>query len=509
VTSTPFGVFQRDVPLQEEWCGPFSVARQMIAQREEAKRQREEEQETEPSHPLDQAMQELEQEERRKKHPSLLWKSRVTPSPSSFYSKRQKRVDMTVQVPSLFSLCTSFLVDNFEQVEALGNVDTSIRTSIIKELVSHGKLNEQAFTVLAETGMEALEVVDCSEITQDVLTQALERLLPTLRYLVLDQCGRCFGHKAVEMLVSNNSLFALSIGGAYLLSDAEAGRLVMAAARQVTSLEFKACPLLGKEFIKAISETDTLLELALEDQTLSSECLDMLVANKTALQNLKSLSLRRIEGLTDEIVVKMLEICGGTLEHLDLSSNYSLTDVTLSGIRQCSKLRSLNLSGLKLLTPQGLEALFTPISGMAPPPMLRTLDLGNCDHEAVTDEVLHLVTSAATKQRDGSLNQVSYLGGLVHLNVQGSSLLTDEALESVVSTCAATLQGINLSFCPRVTDKGLGYLVDKCFNQLSRVQVWGCAQLTDDFLEGHRRVEDQSLEIAGVWMKKSTSRTIR
>ena len=141
VTSTPFGVHKgataRAEGEVEEWCGPWSVARQMIAKREEAKRQREQEaQEKEESHPLDALMEEHNLELKRKAHPSLSWKGSLpTAAPASIYAKRQKRADVQRgqrRVSSLFQLCVDFVVSNFEHVESLGDVGNDIRVAISK-----------------------------------------------------------------------------------------------------------------------------------------------------------------------------------------------------------------------------------------------------------------------------------------------------------------------------------------------------------------------------------------
>ena len=140
VSSTPFGAhkstFTRDEAEAEEWCGPWSVARQMIAKREEAKRQREEEAQ-ESFHPMDAMMEEHELEQKRKAHPSLSWKSslKAAQAPASTYAKRQKRVDVqrgNRQVPSLFDLCVDFVVSNFDHVEGLGDVGNDIRLAVSK-----------------------------------------------------------------------------------------------------------------------------------------------------------------------------------------------------------------------------------------------------------------------------------------------------------------------------------------------------------------------------------------
>ena len=208
VTSIPFGVLPKKQerncdPTKENWCGPFAVAREMIAAREEARRLREEEQEEEGTpHPLDEAMKEYESEKKRKAHPSLQWKSKLQPvnnnnNNESLYSKRQKRVDTLSSaraVPSLFQICVDFLVKNFEYVEGLGDVDSSIRTSVARALVASGKMNAESFRVLAEVGAEALEIVDCSEISQATLVSALKDLIPSgLRYLLLGSRGALLG----------------------------------------------------------------------------------------------------------------------------------------------------------------------------------------------------------------------------------------------------------------------------------------------------------------------------
>jgi hypothetical protein len=141
VSSTPFGVHKSTVAPADgeidEWCGPWSVARRMIAKREEAKRLREEEAlEQQENHPLDALMEEHNLEQKRKAHPSLSWRGSLPAStPSSTYAKRQKRADVhrgQRRVPSLFQLCVDFVVSNFDYVDKLGDVGNDIRVAIAK-----------------------------------------------------------------------------------------------------------------------------------------------------------------------------------------------------------------------------------------------------------------------------------------------------------------------------------------------------------------------------------------
>ncbi|GAX29180.1 DNA repair protein RAD7 [Fistulifera solaris] len=479
VTSTPFGILTKQKQQQEthEWCGPFSVARQMIAQREEAKRKRlhdeEEEGEYESSHPLDSVRKEFEEEQQKKLHPSLSWKGRPSTSAPG-YAKRRQRATLGKQncFPTLFELCVDFVVQHFEHVESLGDVDSSIRSRIAHALVARGKLNNNSLEALAEKGVETLELIDCSHIAPDHLKRILHDLIPGgLRYLVLDQCGRCFGTAAVQAVVTASRktphLQAVSIGGAYLLNDEAAADLVTALAPTVTSLEFKACPLLGSLFCQALRDSfhsNQLLELTLEDIPLTVDHFDILMSAKTSLRYIRNLSLQRLANLNDDIVEQLLAIMGPTLEGLDLSQDYHLTDRTLGAIREyCPALHSLTLNGLRLLTAEGFEALFTVVENMTEPPMLRRFLVNQCDHEAITDQVVLLAAKASTHHRADVQSHSSggsslLLGGLKHLDVQGSSLVTDEGLEELVRYCAGTLEELNVSFCPKISSKGLGWV---------------------------------------------------
>ena len=500
----------------------------MIVKREEAKRQREEEQEDENkevSHPLDAIMEQVELERKRKAHPSLQWKGKmIAPGQEAgnIYSKRQKRVQAQGKssVPSLFSICVDFLVTHFEHVEALGDIDSTIRREVCNELVAKNKLTGEAFDVIAEVGMEALELIDCAEITQEQLADALKKLLPAgLRFLLLHHSGRCFGPMAIQAICAqpNSELFAISIAGAYLLSDTDTSLLLDATAKHLSSIEFKACPNLRSDFCKAINSnfsstgSGTLLELSLENLKLSKEDL-MSLSDTDAVRNLKSLTLRQIDtAVDDEVVTQLLEKVGSNLEGIDLSFCFQITDASLSAIRSCNvggALRSLQLSGLRHLTEVGLEALFTPvIQGLPSPPMLRKLDVSGCHYEAVSDTVLDLICRASSMKRDsgGEISQhLSSMGGLVYVNVNGSSC-TDISMESLAATAASSLKELNISFTSKVSDKGLGYLVSKASSQLSKIQIWGCAQITDEFLDGHARITDPGLQVIGAWIKKGNT----
>eukprot|EP00804_Cyclotella_cryptica_P023502 CCRYP_012169-RA/>CCRYP_012169-RA protein AED:0.01 eAED:0.01 QI:113/1/1/1/1/1/2/1983/639 len=547
-----------------EWCGPFSIARQMIAAREEAKRLREEQQaEAEnpggkEQHPLDEAMEIVELERQRKENPSMNWISRhnrtadALSGSANYYAKRRKRFHRQKElaglgsntVPSLFQLCINFLVKNFDHVDSLGIVDHSIRRALCENLVAEGKMNGAAFDVLAEMGVETLELIDCAQVTQDQMCEALQSLLPSgLRAILLKHCGRCFGKQAVKTIseIKNEDLdlFAISLSGAYLLKDEDAAKLLASTSRTLSSIELIACPLIGMHFCTALGEHFSssrdaqvpggcLLELSLEDIPLTKEALLSLGAASDSLRKLKSLRLRSIDGLDDEVVSIVLgSIEEGSLEGIDLSNNPNLTDDILSSIRRCNfndNLRSLQLSSLKNLTAIGLEAFFTDIPDLPSPPMLRKLDLSNCSYDEINDTVVTLAAKASSFKRSlkdftsGDIDitsnpeqfdaNVIHSMGLVHCNIAGSSV-SDKTMEILAVCCKSSLEELDVSSCSNISDKGLGYLVSKLGSQFSKVHVWGLAQLTEEFFDGHDRAEDGGLEIVGIWMKKSGGRSVR
>ena len=421
----------------------------------------------------------------------------------------------------MFQLTVNFIVDNFEFVDSVGDVGNEVRLAIAKELVGRNQLDGRALEALVEPEtMETLEVVDCAGIPHDTMASILAKT-PGLRYLLLTHAGRCFGTKAVNALLEKNNeakLYCLSITGAYLLRDEDVARLIEAYQSTLQSIAFEYCPLPGDKFVDAIHNNrrlgENLLELSLQKMKFSTEQLDRLAQSKNALKGIKSLTLNSISGLNDEILQKFLENAP-LLDSLNISYNYSLTDATLSSIRQYSSLRlkTLILDGIKAFTGAALLTLFThPLEGLPPPPKLKILKLASIDHEAVTDDVLKLVTASASSASNDSLRLAGYQGrgsGLVQVDVQGSTLVTDQMLEQLVETSANTLESINVSYCPLISNKGLGYLVSKVGNQLRKIEVWGCAQLTDEFFDGHDRVQDGKLEIIGAWMKKSGTRCLR
>jgi len=371
----------------------------------------------------------------------------------------------------------------------------------------------------------------------------------------LNHAGRCFGPKVVDVIVSCDkpliSLFAISLGGAYLLKDGDAARLVSATAHTLSSIELIACPRIGPEFCKSISGDGglggcaNLLELSLEDIPLTKEHLMLIVGDTSnvsptngcskVLKNLKSISLKQMEAVDDEVISALLGSIGDHLNGIHITNNIQMTDQSLSSIREYNtkgQLKSLQLSGLPNLTSTGLETFFTfNIPGLPNPPSLRKLDLSSCGEGVVTDDIVDLAVSASSLKRQSTprgnyetkgsdptdlcrqsgAEEYSSKGGIISLNIS-SSRVTDKSMEHLAAKCATSLKELEINFCCYISDKGLGYLVSKVGRQFTKLNVWGCAQITDEFLDGHESVNHDgvsTLVIEGAWMKQSGKRSIR
>jgi len=490
VSSTPFGQLKRTADGAQEYWGPFRVARELILKRERLKREKEEEEKEEDSENTStDTVQQLEEEEDSSEHPSKKWRSSLstTCDGEGQYSKRQRRWDQWVAhrrmpVPSLFQLCVNFLVDNIDHLESLGDVDGDVRAAIAHALVASSKLNASTLPKLLGTSLDHLELVDASQLESVHLSQALQNqhLLSTV---IIDQAGRSFEQKAVQALSQAKSLKHISVGGAYLLTDSDMAQLVDAST-SLKTLECKACPLLSTEFCSAVADSKSLQSLAIEDLPFEETHLKSL----GRLSSLTSLRLTRLAGLNDETLVPFLQ---DELRSLDVSHSQMLTDISLSNIRRfCGpSLKHLMLAGLRSCTATGFEVFFMDSEEMGKAPDLQELDLGRCEHDAITDEVVKGAVTASN--------------GLVKLNLQGSVVLTDSALECIASNAKHSLQKLDVSFCGSITDSGMGHLVDSVGRQFEKLVIWGCAQLTDDFLDGHKRVNDSHFEVVGAWMKKT------
>ncbi len=567
-TSTPFGSSRTDPSLTDasdkehaartnsnsEWCGPFSVARRMIREREEARQRREarirrrqdnpdatdsdidsdegdqsdggegDDAWRQAKHPMDEMLAEEKRIKRRQLQPSLNWtpsfKTEAARPASTLANRKRQFTEMSsldegakVGVPTLASLCVGFLVDNFDCIESLGNVDSIARNQISCALAERNALDDAAVrtisgasledTYYGAVSVESLEVPDANHVTPLGLAKVVKSLYKPggMRALVVGHAGLAFDENVVKVIVEGGgALDVLSIEAAYLLKDKEISEVLKANIDTLRSVKLDICPLLGDETCDAIRGLENLQELSLVHCVLGKP--EMINLFCSPYQFLRSIDLSSSAAIDDDVVEHILPLdnngkyIGPPLEHIALSSTI-ITDKSLTRIRMAStSLRSLELINMRHLTNIGLVVFFTPTEGLGPLPRLKRIKLVNCGFgsDAVNDEVVRLCCAASDERGVGD--------GLVECSFEGGgSGVSDRSMESLGKHCRLSLVELDVSFCHKISDKGLGYLCALAGTQFRKLHVWGMGQLTDDFFDGHGRHFE--FEVKGVWMRKT------
>lgn len=204
------------------------------------------------------------------------------------------------------------------------------------------------------------------------------------------------------------------------------------------------------------------------------------IKHLTSLTNLTSLSLAHLNRITKD----GLSFLPTSIQRLNLSSNFSLTDDSLFSLSTFSKLNCLILVSCKYMSLFGLKYIqHLPIvtldlTGWSQlnsdgfkyfPSTLKSLSLDNCSGVSKTGiEQLYTVTphlqelnlSNCPEIIDDMFIGIKFPSQLKHLLLRQCSLLTDEALINSISNIPS-LKKTDLYFCKLISEKGIQSLVDK------------------------------------------------
>lgn len=278
-----------------------------------------------------------------------------------------------------------------------------------------------------------------------------------------------------------------------------------------------------------LAQCDRLERLTLVNCSAISEV--ALLRVLTRLPNLIAIDLTGVVETTDK-VISGLTSASKHLQGINLTGCKHITDEgVLSLARECSLLRRVKLSGVEQVTDASVSAIAKAC------PLLLEIDLNNCRHitnTPVRDLWLHCphlrevrlshcseLTDAAfptpTKARDTTLPLIiprasdelpplvlpKQLGHLRMLDLTGCALITDDAVEGIVSY-APKIRSLVLSKCSLLTDRAvesvcllgrhlhylhLGHAVNitdrsikslaRCCTRLRYVDFANCLLLTD------------------------------
>jgi hypothetical protein len=191
-------------------------------------------------------------------------------------------------------------------------------------------------------------------------------------------------------------------------------------------------------------------------ETLDLHNIDMTDADLKHLADrfvhLKSLNLSGCKRITDQGLKHLQALT--SLQSLNLYECNQMTDQGLAHLQALTSLQSLNLSWCKQITDQGLVHLQALTS-------LQSLGLSWC--EKITDQ---------------GLKHLQALASLQSLDLSCCNQITDQGLKHLQALVC--LQSLNLSWCKQITDQGLAHL--QALISLQAVYLYACNQITDQGL---------------------------
>ncbi|KAK4698450.1 DNA repair protein RAD7, partial [Phenoliferia sp. Uapishka_3] len=399
----------------------------------------------------------------------------ATPKPKAPKRRASKAVDERVFKPvrTLQQACIAVIGNQINNVVALGDIGPKNLDRIAKIVAKHRALTHDNLELFLDIGHTQLSLYDCTNIPDEDLA-SIASFCPHLERLTLKMCGRLDDSVLIKWASGFKKLKYLSLYAPYLVtakgwadyfsSFNEEHSLEGFGIRQSARMNDEALQLL-------VTHCPDLYNLQLSE---IGKLTDLSLGILHPLTNLTSLDISRSgfpegDSLTTEGVVALLAAVGENLVELVLDQNYNLgDDVLVLGIKpHCRHLRSLSLSHLADLTPEGFSTLF---------------DLW-------------------------PLNS-----GLSHLSIHRCTSLTSSSLRSLLAHSAHSLESLNLHSVDEIEQDDLFQLakdtkglvtLDVSFvravdNFVVKAFQDGLPHLTTLFCHGNNRVTDDCPQKRGL-----------
>ena len=204
-----------------------------------------------------------------------------------------------------------------------------------------------------------MRLYDCSRITADKIEQ-IAYITPNLSTLQLSYCGRLIDPTLAQIVSRLHSLQHLILTGPFLITTKVWKSTLETIGHRLLTFEISDTARWDEGCTEAlVTQCPNLENVALKRiNGLSNE----IIAPLATLKHLKSLDLSDPQGtITDDCVIPILLNTGPKLEKLILDSCVELSDETFSAIiTHCPNLHILSLAGLERLTNEcvttGFEA---------------------------------------------------------------------------------------------------------------------------------------------------------
>jgi len=553
VSSTPTGSLVRarsgiagsSAGEADEWPGPFATARNIMAQREEAKRVREE---AISSRATDRPMVTL----------ADAYDKLIQEVNASTATTLSSRGDFLLYKPilSLAQMCVLVLSSHFDDIEPvdLQYLSSQAREQIAIQLAKLTKCTNEVALKLAVSACECLVLPECSSIDEDTMIRAIERTaglttstvsassspspsqqeertmsagdLQTIRVLRLKNCGRNFSDRTCATIPYRlkQHLEVLQLTGCYRLSDGGLSELLSPCTESLMSLDLTCNSRLSVDGLRAIRTLANLQELVLDhcshlsdydilqlvdccgDPSLMVEevhasllaaargadgadsmLLPIVPSTRGALGSLSSLSFMGLTEVTDRSVSLVLAALGPQLTDLNLSRCIQLTDTAILAMRSyCTRLRALQLSMLPYVTATAIIALFI-------------CKVSHSSGESESQEEHSSETSSSSSCSSSKASFVSSrIGYLEEVHLSGTPGVTDDAIILLCENNHISLRLLDISGCDQLTNRSVAALVVHCRNSLEVLDISFDRRLSEQLLS--RLVDQQTrLQQVIVW----------
>ncbi|KAK6497777.1 hypothetical protein TWF481_012179 [Arthrobotrys musiformis] len=365
----------------------------------------------------------------------------------------------TSNVKSLQEICINTLAKYIDDVESLGYIGSHNVDKMSQIICKNRRLSNDTIKLFFEPAEHVLRFYDCSKISSDGLRE-IGALVPTLRRLHLNWCGlmkdECLDYYGTQL----RQLTSLELYGAFNVTEESYIRFFQNVGSRLTEFGVSDTSRFTVNAVEALVDNCPELEvLRLRTLThLDDECVRLL----TGLPNLKVLEITNPqESITDGAIIDALNSFGSGLSELILEGCSDLTDETLHAIHSsCGRLDVLNLSGIDLITNNGISHLFTEWTQNYG---LRELSLGRC---------VGLQSSSFARVIDHSGRT------LEKLSINSCKDVKKDAWDFLQEFRLPLLEALDVSFVRSVDDSVIESIL-KVAPELKWLRVWGCNKITE------------------------------
>ncbi|EFX04631.1 DNA repair protein protein [Grosmannia clavigera kw1407] len=378
-----------------------------------------------------------------------------------------------VGVKTLLTLCVEHLSRNIDRAEDLGDLPEDLVDRVGRMLSKRRLLSPITLQLLVRPESEEICVYDGAElVTNDYL--AILQAMPRLRRLVVYNAIQ-FKDEALQYLQQRDvRLEALCLYGANLLSETAWKSYLVERGKWLRTLHVCYTDKHVTDDLAAYVR-----DCAPELQRLKIKGNQAMgpvgVGHLGGLAGLQHLGLDLTASIRADVLVRLLEQVGGSLQTLSLRRADEVDNTVLAALREhCRGLRKLRLTESNRCTDAGFVRLF---NGWANEP-LRFVDLEGCrfddpDQPRTNEAGIGLCS-------DGFRALMAHSGvGLQHVNVCACRHIGREAFEDVfaASKTYPELRHIEVSFCEGVTDQIVCSMF-RCCPNLREVVTFGCMRVT-------------------------------